>query len=37
MTSHELGATVINEAVKRAKVRPHDVSQVIMGQAIVAG
>lgn len=32
MPSHVLGATVIKEALDRAQVGPHEVSEVIMGQ-----
>jgi acetyl-CoA C-acetyltransferase len=33
----ELGATVIKEALERAKVKPEQVSEVIMGQVLAAG
>jgi acetyl-CoA C-acetyltransferase len=33
----ELGATVIKEALARAKVKPEQVSEVIMGQVLAAG
>ena len=33
----ELGATVIKEALARAKVDPAQVSEVIMGQVLTAG
>jgi acetyl-CoA C-acetyltransferase len=35
--AHELGATVIQEALGRAKLEPAEVSDVIMGQVLTAG
>ncbi|SIQ60982.1 MULTISPECIES: acetyl-CoA C-acetyltransferase [unclassified Bosea (in: a-proteobacteria)] len=35
--AHELGAAAIKEALKRAKVDPADVDEVIMGQILTAG
>src|SRR5215813_1060567 len=35
--AHDLGATVITEALKRAGVEPADVSEVILGQVLAAG
>ncbi|MCB1883645.1 MAG: acetyl-CoA C-acetyltransferase [Geminicoccaceae bacterium] len=35
--AHDLGKTAISEALKRAKVEPGDVSEVIMGQILTAG
>jgi acetyl-CoA C-acetyltransferase len=35
--AHELGAVVIAEALKRAKVEPGEVSEVILGQVLAAG
>jgi len=35
--AHVLGASVITEAMKRAKITPADVSEVIMGQILTAG
>ncbi|KAK7791714.1 hypothetical protein R5R35_000288 [Gryllus longicercus] len=35
--AHELGSIAIREALKRAKVDPKDVSEVILGQALQAG
>jgi acetyl-CoA C-acetyltransferase len=32
----ELGTIVIQEALKRASIKPDDVSEVIMGQVIIA-
>jgi len=37
LAAHELGAIAIAEAVKRAKVAPADVGEVIMGQILTAG
>jgi len=37
LPAHELGAIAIDEALKRAKVDPADVSEVIMGQILAAG
>jgi acetyl-CoA C-acetyltransferase len=34
--AHELGKTVITEALKRAKTEPGDVSEVILGQVLTA-
>jgi acetyl-CoA C-acetyltransferase len=35
--AHDLGAAAISEALKRAKVDPADVDEVIMGQILTAG
>lgn len=35
--AHELGAAAIKEALKRAKIDPADVDEVIMGQILTAG
>ena len=35
--AHELGAAAIKEALKRAKVDPADVDEVVMGQILTAG
>ena len=35
--AHDLGAAVIAEALKRAKVEPGEVSEVILGQVLAAG
>ena len=37
LTAHELGKAAIVEALKRAKVDPAEVSEVIMGQILTAG
>ena len=37
LAAHELGAVAIAEAVKRAKITPDDVGEVIMGQILTAG
>ncbi len=37
MPAHVLGTVAITEAMKRAKVEPGDVSEVIMGQILTAG
>ena len=37
LTAHALGAIAIKEAMKRAKVSPEEVSEVIMGQILTAG
>ena len=37
LAAHELGKTVIEEAVKRAGVEPGDVGEVIFGQVLTAG
>ena len=37
VTAHYLGQTAIVEALRRAKVEPKDVSEVIMGQILAAG
>ncbi len=37
LPAHQLGTTAIVEAMKRAKVGPSDVSEVIMGQILAAG
>ncbi len=35
--AHELGSTVITEAMKRSKIEPAEVSEVILGQILTAG
>ncbi|KAL1138924.1 hypothetical protein AAG570_008986 [Ranatra chinensis] len=35
--AHQLGSIVIKEVLQRAKLKPSDVSEVIMGQALSAG
>jgi acetyl-CoA C-acetyltransferase len=37
LAAHELGAVAITEAMKRAKVAPAEVDEVIMGQILTAG
>ncbi|MFI5308967.1 MAG: acetyl-CoA C-acetyltransferase [Polyangiales bacterium] len=37
LPAHELGATAIAEAIKRAGVEPGEVSEVILGQILAAG
>ncbi len=37
MPAHELGAIAIGEALKRAKVEPGEVSEVVLGQILAAG
>lgn len=37
VSAHELGQTVISEAISRAGVAPEDVSGVILGQVLTAG
>ena len=37
LSAHALGAVAITEALKRAKVAPGEVSEVIMGQILTAG
>ena len=37
VTAHYLGQTAIADALRRAKVEPKDVSEVIMGQILAAG
>lgn len=37
LPAHELGKVAITEAIKRAKVEPKDVNEVIMGQILAAG
>ena len=34
--AHQLGQTVITEALKRANVEPGDVNEVILGQVLTA-
>ncbi len=34
---YELGSTVINEAIKRSKIKKEDVDEVIMGQVLTGG
>ena len=36
VTAHDLGATVIKEALERSSVSPDDVSEVILGQVLTA-
>ncbi len=35
--AHELGRTVLTEAMKRARVEPSEISEVILGQILTAG
>ncbi|XP_064618436.1 acetyl-CoA acetyltransferase-like [Liolophura sinensis] len=35
--AHDLGAVAVKEALNRAKVKPEDVSEVIMGQVLTGG
>ncbi|GAV05247.1 hypothetical protein RvY_15410 [Ramazzottius varieornatus] len=37
LPAHKLGSVVISEALKRAQVRPDEVSEVILGQVLTAG
>ena len=37
LPAHSLGATVIEEALKRAGVKPEGVSEVLMGQVLTGG
>lgn len=37
LNSHDLGAVVIKEVVKRANLKPNDVDEVIIGQTLAAG
>jgi len=37
VSSHELGSTVIAEALRRKNIQPDDVSEVIMGQVLTCG
>lgn len=37
MTAPQLGAVVIKEAIRRAKIDPDDIDEVIMGQVVQAG
>jgi acetyl-CoA C-acetyltransferase len=37
LPGHELGAVALSEAMKRAKLSPNDVSEVLMGQILTAG
>lgn len=37
LAAHQLGATAIAEALRRAGVAPGNVSEVIMGQVLTAG
>ena len=37
LAGHELGAAAIGEALRRAKAAPESVSEVIMGQVLIAG
>lgn len=37
LPAHQLGATAIGEGLKRAGVKPEDVSEVYMGQVLTAG
>jgi acetyl-CoA C-acetyltransferase len=37
LPSHQLGATVIKEALARCQVEPNDVSEVLLGQVLNAG
>ena len=35
--SYELGSSVISEAIKRSKIKPEDVDEVVMGQVLTGG
>jgi acetyl-CoA C-acetyltransferase len=37
VSAHELGRTVLTEVMKRGKIEPSDVSEVILGQILTAG
>ena len=37
VAAHDLGSVVVKEAIKRANVKPEDVSEVILGQTLTAG
>ena len=37
LQAHQLGAVAITEALRRARVEPKDVSEVVMGQVLTAG
>jgi acetyl-CoA C-acetyltransferase len=37
VSAHELGRTVITEVMKRGKIEPNEVSEVILGQILTAG
>jgi acetyl-CoA C-acetyltransferase len=37
VSAHELGRTVLTEVMKRGKIEPNDVSEVILGQILTAG
>ncbi|MES2308793.1 MAG: acetyl-CoA C-acetyltransferase, partial [Verrucomicrobiota bacterium] len=37
LSAHELGAKVISESIRRSKIAPEDVSEVVMGQVLTAG
>jgi acetyl-CoA C-acetyltransferase len=37
LAAHQLGAVAIREALRRASIKPEDVSEVILGQVLTAG
>ncbi len=37
MKAHQLGSIVINEVLKRSKIKPNEIDEVIMGQVLTAG
>ncbi|KAL1453192.1 hypothetical protein WDU94_007357 [Cyamophila willieti] len=37
LKAHDLGSTVIKEVLKRADLKPNEISEVILGQALTAG
>ena len=37
LPAHELGSVVIEESLRRARVKPDQVSEVLMGQILTAG
>ena len=37
MKAHELGSIVINEVLKRSKIKPNEIDEVIMGQVLTDG
>ncbi len=37
MQSHELGSVVVREAIKRSKLKPSEVEELIMGQVLTSG
>ena len=37
ISAHELGASVISESVKKSKINPSDIDEIIMGQVLTGG